>query len=178
MADAFDYQAFILNHPDEVFDSLEGKFSVTKKMPANTMFFYDNEPTVILINSDEGADNLVPVKGIMQFDVKGLKRNTTKQKINKDWYALTLESVESIEQPIIENKQKLFEAVQAGTHWNDPLLMGPYTLGANFALPEVQRQLHKHRWGNIASQLQVGIYWLIGAMIIGLIMVALTRPGV
>ncbi len=172
------YQAFIFNHPDEVFDSIEGAFECEKKLPASALFFYKRKPTILLVHSNEKSETLVRVNGVMQFDVKGLKRKTTKYDINRNWYAMTLGAVEpQDEQKVYANKQKLLDDLNEGDFYDNPVNMGPYTLGSNLALPEVQRQMFKHKLARVADQLDSAVKWLIPTMIIALVLVVLTTRG-
>lgn len=169
------YQAFILNHPQESFDSLEGKFITDKKVSPDALFFYRNKPTVLLVYSESQDSTLQSVKGIMQYDVKGMRRKPRKYSTGKNWYALTMTAVENIESKYFTNKKQLIDSIQEGDFWDDPMEMGPYTLGSNLELNEVQRQMFRHKLGKAAEQLDKSIKWLIPSMIMALLLIILTR---
>ena len=169
------YQAIIINHPEEVFDSIEGRFECAKKMASNTLFFLRRKPTLILVHSSEKSDNLIPVKGTMQLDVRGIRRNTVKHKVTRDWYALTIGAVEHIDERIFDNKKALMKEITEGDFWDNPVNMGPYTLGSNLELPEVKRQMFKQKLDKVADRLDASIKWMIPVMIAALLLIILTR---
>ena len=164
------WNAFVVGHPDYVFDHVDVNFISDETVPRDAQFIYKNKPTVILFyspNFDQlpSAFGTIPIletvksfKGFVKW-IFG-KRDKSRTELSGFRYA-TSEFIsvrrDAIEQVHRENFKKtprqFITGVGEGQIWTDPEDQGPMEFGGTLQLKALIRQQTKGRNSRLMEQI-------------------------
>lgn len=184
------WNAFLIGHPNLVFDHLNISFRPSKAIPRDAQFILGFKPTVVLFYAPDNtelpkAEGTIPrletpltIKRLFKFLIG--KRDKTRDEIYGFVY-LTAEHVstrkdqqEQAQRDQYEKTPKSFvEGVGQGQIWADPEDMGPIEFGGQLQLKALVRQQTKGRNAALAEQLDKSMKWMFAALVAAIVFVIL-----